>query len=67
MRALRLVIGVLVLAQGLSTGEWIFAILGALFALMPLFNIGCGTTSQCASPSRNVGRQTNDTNFEEIK
>ncbi len=41
MRILRLVLGLLVLIQGISSRDWLFITMGGLFALMPLLNAGC--------------------------
>lgn len=49
MRFARLAMGIFVAVQGFLYNEWIFVILGGLFALMPLMNVGCGT-SGCQIP-----------------
>lgn len=40
MRVFRLALGVIVMVQGIMANEWLMAGLGALFALMPLMNVG---------------------------
>lgn len=52
MRMLRLILGILVLIQGISSGDWLFITMGGLFALMPLLNAGCcGGSCQVNSKS----------------
>lgn len=47
MRVLRLAIGLLVMGQGFFAGEYLFVLLGGLFALMPVLNVGCGSSAGC--------------------
>lgn len=49
VRIIRLIAGIWVIAEGVRVGEWWFVGLGALFALMPIMNVGCGATG-CAVP-----------------
>ncbi len=56
MRVFRLVVGVLVLVQGIRMHDWSFILIGALFSLMPVFNIGC-----CGSGSCSISRTGNRT------
>ncbi|MBS1628760.1 MAG: hypothetical protein JST27_01765 [Bacteroidetes bacterium] len=57
MRFLRLAAGLAIVAQGIYTHDWIFIILGGLFSLLPLFNVGCCGTAGCRScPPRSSGR-----------
>lgn len=71
-RILRLAMAVFIIIQGFQTHEWMFVILGALFALMPIFNIGCaGGTCAVPPPSksnrRNSHHQIEETQYEEVK
>lgn len=50
MRIARLALGIFIIVQGIVTKEWTFALLGGLFAIMPLFNIGCGGASGRSMP-----------------
>lgn len=50
MRFLRLALGAFILIKGIMDQNWSFAILGGLFSLMPLFNVGCCAGGQCAPP-----------------
>lgn len=42
MRILRLLMGLILFAQGIFSQQWIAALLGIGFSLMPIFNLGCG-------------------------
>lgn len=47
MRVLRLALGIFVIAQGIQSKEWWFVVMGGLFSLMPILNIGCYGVSAC--------------------
>ncbi|HRD57337.1 MAG TPA: hypothetical protein PK504_04775 [Ferruginibacter sp.] len=68
MRFLRLAMGVFIIVQGVQTQQWLFIILGALFTLMPLLNVGCCAASGCNAPIRS-GNKTmpEEINYEEVK
>ncbi|MBL7788849.1 MAG: hypothetical protein JNL75_03315 [Chitinophagales bacterium] len=55
MRVIRLLLGILLLVQGILAHQWMVAMLGFGFALMPLWNLGCGCEgSACTySPKEN--------------
>ena len=67
MRVLRLVAGIFVITQGVLEREWVFIVLGAVFSLMPLLNMGCCSTSGCNVPLRRSNENSKDINFEEVK
>ena len=70
MRILRLVIGGLVVAQGIQMGEWMLVFFGALFSLMPLLNIGCcAVGNNCnVRPSRKFpDDKTEEITYQEVK
>lgn len=67
MRVLRLALGVFIIVQGFMTHDWLFVILGSLFSLMPLLNIGCCGTRSCSAPVSKSGKQTDFIHFEEVK
>ncbi|HEY1054380.1 hypothetical protein [Emticicia fontis] len=58
VRILRLVFAIVVIVQGFQVHEWLLVILGGIFSLMPLMNIGCGSTSGC-STSFNFNQKKN--------
>lgn len=71
MRLIRLALGIFIVIQGIVTHEWIFAIMGGLFALMPLFNIGCCGAAGCNTAGRGMSgsgsaERTTDVSYEEI-
>ncbi len=67
MRVVRLVLGVMVVVQGIQANQWLIAGLGALFAMMPLFNVGCCTTAGCSTPIRKVAKENGEITYEEVK
>lgn len=71
MRIIRLVLGVVIVIQGLSTNDYAIALLGGLFTLMPLLNVGCCGTNGCSTTpiqrKRNTTSGTEDISFEEVK
>lgn len=52
IRIIRLVAGIWIAIEGVRSGEWLFVLMGGLFALMPLMNVGCGSTAGCGMPPR---------------
>lgn len=66
MRALRLAMGIFVIAQGIRTAEWSFIVLGALFSLLPLLNIGCCGSTGCSIPLAKSNKKTDDITYEEV-
>lgn len=48
LRILRLVLGIVILVQGLQMMQVPFIILGLVFTAMPLFNVGCCSGGACA-------------------
>jgi len=47
LRWLRLSIGIFILIEGIISGVGMFILLGVIFTLMPLLNMGCCSTSSC--------------------
>ncbi|MCO6497861.1 MAG: hypothetical protein J5I50_09385 [Chitinophagaceae bacterium] len=69
MRFIRLALGLLILIKGIADQNWAFAILGAAFSAMPIFNVGCCAGGQCAPP-RNYSQapqQDVEIEYEEVK
>lgn len=67
-RIFRLILGVVIVIQGVKANDWMFILLGAGFAAMPLFNVGCCNGS-CETPIRKASpvSEKKDIEFEEIK
>lgn len=66
MRVIRLALGVFLVVQGIITGDWTFSLLGGLFTLMPLFNIGCCGASGCNVPDTKSRKPSSDITYEEV-
>lgn len=65
MRFLRLVLGVIIVVQGVQHGEWLFVVLGAMFSILALLNLStCGINNSCASKYNKF--KTEDFNKESI-
>lgn len=41
MRVFRIALGLIVAGQGLHSNEWIFVLLGLIFAVISFLNLGC--------------------------
>lgn len=67
MRVLRLIIGIALLMQGIMRHDGLMAILGAVFSLMPILNIGCCGTNGCAISPKKTDNKTEETDYEEIR
>ncbi len=67
MRVLRLALGIFIIVQGIQAREWLFAVLGLLFSLMPLLNIGCCGVSGCSTPVSPSNEKTSDITYEEVR
>lgn len=69
MRVVRLVMAVFIIYQGVLIKEWLFVIAGLLFALMPLLNFGCCSTSGCTSDNKTTMKNSKEepTSYTEIK
>ena len=66
MRFIRLVFGLYVIIQGISHRDMSYLLIGTLFSLMPIFNVGCCSTSGCATPTKKEGT-TEDISYEEVR
>lgn len=68
MRLLRLALGIMILIQGIHSNDLLLTILGALFSLMPLLNIGCCGAGNCRVPvQKTIDTQTEESTYEEVK
>jgi len=68
-RFIRLGLGVFILIQGIMTGDKFSLILGSLFTLMPLFNVGCCGASGCGVDYRSTdstNENINEISYEEV-
>lgn len=68
MRIIRLVLGIVIIVQGIQAQQWMLVALGGLFTLMPLFNIGCCGAAECNTTySTSKAKNTEDITYEEVK
>ncbi len=67
MRVIRLALGIFIVVQGIQAKEWSFVMLGGLFSLMPILNIGCCGASGCNTPAFKNDIKTEDITYEEVK
>lgn len=66
MRFLRLGLGIAVLVQAVIARDSMFAVLGILFTVMPVFNIGCCGTNGCYIPPQNKPGLDKEIKYEEV-
>ena len=68
IRLLRLGMGLAIIYQGIDLQQWLIVILGGIFSLMPLLNMGCCNTSGCTNMRySNPKNKDKPTTFTEIK
>jgi len=67
LRVIRLVFGLYVLIQGVYARDMSYVLIGGLFTLMPVLNIGCCSTSGCATTNRKSEVTTEDISYEEVR
>jgi hypothetical protein len=66
LRVVRLALGIAIIIQGVQASEWMFVVLGTMFSLMPIFNLGC-SGGNCSVPNRKNIVQEEEVIFEEVK
>lgn len=67
IRIVRLILGILVIVEGVKSNEWMFIALGGLFALMAVLNAGC-SSGACATPRRKSFQSDDEeVTYEEVK
>ena len=67
MRSIRLLLGILIVVQGIQTKDWSFAILGGLLSLMPIINIGCCGAYGCRTAAKSDNNRTETITYEEVR
>lgn len=67
MRVLRLAGGILIIVQAVQTKQWLFVALGALFALLPILNIGCCGIAGCPVPLPKNNEPSEIVIYEEVR
>lgn len=66
IRILRLVMGIAIMIQAVMAKDVLLAMIGILFTAMPVFNLGCCATGNCAVPPVKDHSATNDIHYEEV-
>lgn len=70
MRAIRLILGLVILAQGIDASDYLISALGGLFAAFAIFNFGCSANAGCATfpnPKNSTNNLSNEVEYEEVK
>jgi len=70
LRIFRLIIAIAIIIQAVFTKEWIIGIVGVLFAVMALFNVGCCGVNGCKTTQRkfiNNNNHADEVFVEEVK
>lgn len=67
MRVLRSALGIYILVQGVQDRVWLFIVLGGLFSLTAILNIGCCATGNCTVDTPLKTDKPEDVKFEEIR
>lgn len=68
MRIIRLLLGIFILAEGISSQQWIPGIIGGIFLMQALLNVGCCGTNSCNVADSKVDPNKSETiQYEEIK
>ena len=68
LRVFRLFLGVAIAVQGVYTQEWGVLVMGILFTLLSLFNIGCCGAKGCDFQDSNSynNKKTEEVYYEEV-
>jgi hypothetical protein len=65
-RIFRLVIGLAILLQAIFAKDGMMGIVGALFSIMPILNVGCCGSNGCYIPTKNINKNIQDITYEEV-
>jgi hypothetical protein len=66
MRWLRLVLALIMIVQAFIVKDIVLGIIGLLFVLSALFNIGCCGAGGCYTPTPNNKKTNNTIEYEEV-
>lgn len=53
MRIIRLVLGAIAIAEFVPTKDWLFLMVGSVFLLQGIFNVGCNGAGACEWSPKN--------------
>jgi len=65
-RALRLVLGIVILIQAIVAKDMAIGVAGLLFTMMPVFNIGCCGAGACNTSVKNAVDSQKEITYEEV-
>lgn len=65
-RILRLVLGVIIIVQGIYSKDWQISMVGLLFAVLSLFNIGCCGSNGCYTTTKATQSTNKEISYEEV-
>lgn len=66
VRALRVIIGLVIIAEAIQRKDVISTIAASVFTALGLFNVGCCGSSSCALPVKRNELNNNDVSYEEV-
>ena len=66
IRALRLIIGIGILYEGIISNDVLFGLAGLLFTGMAVFNKGCCGSQACYAPAQKTSAAEKDITFDEV-
>lgn len=66
IRVLRLAMGIAIIVQAFMAKDVLFGMIGILFTVMPVFNLGCCTTGNCVMPVQEKDTISKKTIYEEV-
>lgn len=65
-RILRLGMGIAIIVQAIYTHHTPLILLGIIFTLMPIFNIGCCGANGCATYTNKTSNKNEEITYEEV-
>ena len=65
-RLLRLILGVIIIAQSIYSKDWQMSIVGSLFTGLALFNIGCCGAGGCYTSNKSSENNNKEIKYEEV-
>ena len=66
LRFVRLALGIMIIIQAVVVKDWVMGFLGIFFTIMPLFNMGCCASGECAAPIKKKAENSKDIIYEEV-
>lgn len=66
MRFFRLGLGIAIITQAIVSKDWTMGIVGLLFTVMPVFNIGCCAAGGCSTPVNRNTEHEKEITYEEV-